>query len=40
MTSLAEGMGIRVATHGHVSPIGIRAASQINAVIPKKRLLA
>jgi galactonate dehydratase len=34
MTSLAEGMGIRIATHGHVSPIGIRAASHINAVIP------
>lgn len=34
MTALAEGMGIRIATHGHVSPIGIRAASHINAVIP------
>lgn len=34
MTSLAEGMGIRIATHGHVSPLGIRAASHINAVIP------
>ena len=34
MTSLAEGMGIRIATHGHVSSIGIRAASHINAVIP------
>lgn len=34
MTSLAEGMGIRIATHGPVSPIGIRAESQINAVIP------
>ncbi|MBM3844846.1 MAG: mandelate racemase/muconate lactonizing enzyme family protein [Verrucomicrobia bacterium] len=34
MTSLAEGMGIRIATHGHVSPVAIRAASHINAVIP------
>ena len=34
MTSLAEGMGIRIATHGHVSPIAIRAASHLNAVIP------
>ena len=32
--SMAEGMGVQVATHGHVSPVAIRAASHINAAIP------